>query len=105
MSTKKWFEKDPEAARLYDEALDRVRAHLSNKGRPASYDLVAQHLFAHTGEPIPGQTVRRWFQTRSIPVHWATSLIEITEGAAHILDFFPYLEGFAERPRNKDYLD
>ena len=103
--TLRWFEKDPSAARNYDDAVERARYALGTEGRMASFDTVAQHLYALTGETVAGQTVRRWFKSRSMPVHWVTSLIDATDGEVHLFEFFPYLAPYAHGAPSKDYLD
>lgn len=103
--TFRWFEKNPAAARTYDDAVERARYKLGVDGKMASFDTVAQHLYAATGETVAGQTVRRWFRNRSIPLHWACSLVDVTEGTVHVYEFFPFLPPYAARTQGKDYLD
>ena len=101
----RWYEKNPSAARDYDDAVERARYAIGSDGRMASFDTGAQHLYALTGETVAGQTVRRWFKNRSMPVHWVTSLIEASGGQVHLFEFFPYLAPYAEGSPSKDYLD
>jgi hypothetical protein len=103
--TSRWFEKNPTAARDYDDAVERARYALGSDGKMASFDTVAQHLYAATGETVAGQTIRRWFRNRSIPLHWACSLVDVTEGAVHVFEFFPYLPPYAQGSPQKDFLD
>ena len=79
----------------YDVALKKVRDSIG------SYDKIAQEIYARTGFHPVGASVRRWFVQRSLPVHIACILSELTEGEVQVLDFFPYLEHYV-RP---DYLD
>lgn len=101
----RWFEKNATAARTYDDAVERARYALGEGGRMASFDTVAQHLYAATGVTVAGQTVRRWFRNRSIPLHWACSLVDVTEGAVHVFEFFPFLPPYMQGSPEKDHLD
>ncbi len=94
--THKWHSPNQTWARRYDEAWTKVRAKLG------SYDKIAAELFRETGgQSVVGQTVRRWQKEGTLPVKWATTLVDLMEGEISIFDFFPYLadyvdEGFLE---------
>lgn len=95
MATKKWHEPDKSRAARYSAAWGKVRAKLG------SYDKIAALLFRETDESVVGQTVRRWQKEGTLPIKWATTLVDLLEGEVTIFDFYPYLreyvaEGYLE---------
>ena len=95
MTTPKWHEPDTNRTARYNNAWDLVRKKLG------SYDKIAALLFRHTDESVVGQTVRRWQKEGTLPVKWATSLVDLMDGDVTVFDFFPYLREYVD----EDYLE
>jgi hypothetical protein len=52
--------------------------------------------YAHTKERVAANTIRRWLQNRNCPVQYVITFVDITEGAVHLFDFFPWLRPYTE---------
>lgn len=64
-----------------------------------SYENLAQTCYARTGERTAANTLRRWLQNRNCPVQYVTVFVDITEGAVHLFDFYPWLKPYVRKAR------
>lgn len=81
----------------YDRAGREVRRVLG------SYDRISNLVYAETGQSVSGVSVRRWLNNRNLPVHLATTLIDLALEAEEdakvcLFDFFPYLREYTGDP-------
>ena len=74
----------------YDSAVEAVRECLG------SYESIAGQCFAHTGQRVTGNAIRRWFVERRIPVEYAAVFSDLTFGEVTVTDFFPWLTRYVQ---------
>ena len=94
----KWHNPNPMWRKQYDETIAVVRKTIG------SYNKIANALVAHTGEHTTAQSIHRWGQEGTLPLKWATAMIDLlrAEGVDDIsvFDFYPWLIEYA----NEDFL-
>lgn len=61
-----------------------------------SYERLAFAVGQASGEPVPGNSMRRWLQERRLPLQYATVVVDVTDGAVHLFDFFPWLRPYTQ---------
>lgn len=83
------FEKQlPVNIKKYDAAVNRIREALG------SYENIAVKLYGVTGQTVSANAVRRWFNTRSIPIEYAAFFSDLTFESVGVLDFYPWLNKY-----------
>ena len=90
MHLKDCHNENKEYTARYDLAAKKVRDLVG------AYDTIAKEIYARTGASVAGSSIRRWFLQRTLPVHIACHLSDLTGGDVQVLDFFPYLENYVD---------